>query len=203
MYCQSPKYFCSFLTRTSLHPSIARCRFHQPLLKAHFHGGLKNTLLMVICNLLMYLKTLILFRTKSASQNELAVKLSPRYLYFFPPHIYAIFGAYCLYIYDNRISPLPMYKSLKKKRNQNKTHLRHLTSIFFTTTKHYVVKLNAMKCQLQLASTNWQPEECVQTIMGDIQKIGVGFCARFFKGSDGGTIPERDGAISKVFFFFS
>lgn len=23
-----------------------------------------------------------------------------------------------------------------------------------------------------------------------------------FKGSDGGTIPERDGAISKVFLFF-
>lgn len=36
---------------------------------------------------------------------------------------------------------------------------------------------------------------------GYIEDKGLDFVL-VFKGSDGGTIPERDGAISKVFLFF-
>lgn len=44
---------------------------------------------------------------------------------------------------------------------------------------------------------------CIDYNGGYIEDKGLDFCARFFKGSDGGTIPERDGAISKIFFFFN
>lgn len=103
-----------------LYKSIVCCHFLNQAPQGSFPLSPLNTLLtMVICNLLMYLMTIILFQTKSALQKRTGCQTSPIFNLFFPSYIRHLWSILSVYYYDNRFSPSPMYKSKKKKKQIN------------------------------------------------------------------------------------